>query len=234
MSARCAGWSERRLGGAKPGKMRTRRRKRRHPGKTETPRRKRRHPKPGATPGSECGSSARPDSGHVRPSGRGRPAPEGLRTTSEAGNDIPGNRQGLAAVERLHGDQRSDHSPSGRPGVGRPPGKHRSARDVLHNGEALKARGASSRRADSGFRRGCRTRERSPAALLFPDARPFPREGVVFRRFGVLAALLRFCGVSIAVPPFYANGGRLPLPPLMVMRQSRRKKRPPIAPKNPA
>ena len=80
--------------------MRTRRRKRRHPGKTETPRRKRRHPKPGATPGSECGSSARPDSGHVRPSGRGRPAPEGLRTTSEAGSEQTRTRGGRTASRR--------------------------------------------------------------------------------------------------------------------------------------
>lgn len=222
--------------------MRTRRGKRRHPGRAATLRGAERHPKPGATPGlrvrklraSRFGTRpARVASG----SGRGRPALEGLRATSKArGANLRGGWQGRAAVERLCGGHRSEHSPPGRPGARRPPGKHRSARD---------ARCATTKRSTPGVRtRGHRFRV-SPGCAghgSFPPPpcssrtpRPFPGEG--WRRLPPFrgARCLTGSAASLSpVPQLYAKGGRLPLPPLMVMRQSRRKKRPPLAPKDPA
>ena len=222
--------------------MRTRRGKGRHSGKTAALRGTERHPKPGATPDSECGSSARPDSGHVRRASRpvrgagvlhwkdcGRHPKPGVRTRGAAGRG--------AAVERIRGGHRREHSPPGRPGVGRPSGKHRSARD---------ARCATTKRSKPGVRtRGAPVPGSAgwaaghgsfppPPCSFPPDAPPFSEEkaGVVFRRFGGLPAPV----LRRRSPRFRRStqkGEGCPSP-LDSHAQSRRKKRPPLAPKNPA
>lgn len=222
--------------------MRTRRGKGRHSGKTAALRGTERHPKPGATPDSECGSSARPDSGHVRRASRPvRGA--GVLHRKDCGATSKARRAKLAGRQARGARRSNGFAAATGANIPHRAGRRRATAGktpvgtgcTLRNDEALKARGEKSQDTGSGFRR------RNAGHGSFPRRPSLPERPALFRGEGWRrlppfrgARCLTGAAASLSpVPPFYAKGGRLPLPPLMVMRQSRRKKRPPLAPKDP-
>ena len=205
MSARCAGWSERRLGGAKPGKMRTRR------GKTDDePPERVTSGKNLDAPQDEATSEAGSDAGlrvrKLRASGFGTRPALGARAscTGRTADDIRSRERHPGQQTRTRGGRTASRRPTERPlPVGQARRRATAGKTPVSTGCAAQRRSAQSPGSKLTTRRF-----RIPPGL--PDTGAFPRRPALSGRPPFPAGrLASSSAVSACSPPCSGSAASL-------------------------